>query len=605
MTDRHYAQIKNQPSAVPSGSIDLGTTTNRYGNLYLSGAMILGNVSATEASLNVPKISSISFPNSATAGSPTGGETVTITGSGFLAGASVYVANILVSVSTVVSSTTITFTSPVKSDGNYSLSVVNTDGGSASFIPGITYSDFPAFSTAAGSLGTSWEGNAVSSSVAATSDSSVSFSVTSGSLPSGLSLSNTGNITGTLANVMSGNTTYNFTVTASDQEQQKTSRNFSYTVTGDTLTFGSPANNTSYNFNTNMAISNISLAATSELGRSITYTANVLPAGLTLTGNTISGSPSVTANSSSLITASTLTKSANIQLNFSVTPLTVTVNYLLVAGGGAGARDENFGGGGGGAGGVINGSMAVTVGSGVTTVTIGAGGTGSLSGSGFTAAQGANTTLTGGMVVTAYGGGRGGGSNGGYWWDTHNGQGGGSGGGAASSGYGSVTQGKGVYPGSTYVSATRQGYDGAIGNPGGGGGGGAGSVGYANAYGGSGTNTFSSILSIVSAGSGGYIAGGGAGGVNSGTPQAPGGSGGGGAGGRDLYNLPSNGSTNTGSGGGGGRGYDACAGGNGGSGIAILYFPTGTSVSVTGSPATYTSGGNTYYKFTSSGTITF
>lgn len=601
MTDKYYAQLKNQTAAVPTGTIDLGTAENRYGNLYLSGAMVLGNVSATEASLNVPKISSVAFPNNATAGSNTGGETVTITGTGFLAGATVYVANVLVPVSTVVSNTSITFTSPVKPDGNYSLSVVNTDGGSATFVPGITYSDFPAFSTASGSLGTAWEGNSVSSTISANSDSSVSFSVTSGSLPSGISLSSSGDITGTLANVASGDTTYNFTVTATDQEQQKTSRNFSYTVTGDSLTWGSPANNTSYNFNTNMAISNIALAATSTLGRTITYTANVLPAGLTISGNTISGSPSVTANSSSLITASTLTKSANLQLNFSVTPLTVTVNYLLVGGGGAGGRDNNYGGGGGGAGGVLSGSSAVTVGSGVTTITVGAGGTSPVGGG--VAANGGNTTLTGGMSVTAYGGGRGGGTDS-YWWDTRNGANGGSGGGGASNQYSPAPQGgKGVYPGSTYISSPRQGYDGIGGSGYAGGGGGAGSSGYANSYGGAGTNTFSSVLSIVSAGSGGYIGGGGGGCHRDYVP--PGGSGGGGSGARDPYNTPANGSTNTGGGGGGGAGSSADPGGSGGSGLAILYFPTGTSVSVTGSPTMYTSGGNTYYKFTSSGTISF
>lgn len=599
--DQNYSTVRYQSIIVPSTTIDLGTSDNRYGNLYLSGALNLGNVVANESTLNVPKIASLSFPDNATACNPSGGETVTVNGSGFLAGASVYIANVQIQSATVVNSSTVTFLSPIKADGNYSLSLVNSDGGSAVFIPGITYSDFPAFSTASGSLGTSWEGNTISSSISATSDSNVSFSITSGSLPNGISLSSTGSLTGTLANVATGDTTYNFTATASDQEQQKTSRNFSYTVTGDSLSWLSPANNSSYSFNTNQTISNVSLSASSQLGRSVTYSANSLPAGLTLTGNTISGSPSVSANTSSIITASTTTKSANIQLNFNVTPLTVAVNYLLVAGGGAGGRDNNYGGGGGGAGGVLSGSASVVVGSGITTVVVGAGGTSPVGGG--SAANGGNTTLSGGLSATSYGGGRGGGTNS-YWWDIRNGADGGSGGGGASNQYAPAPQGgKGVYPGSSYINSTRQGYDSVGGVGYAGGGAGAGESGFGNSYGGNGTNAFSSVLSIVSAGTGGYLAGGGGGCHRDYVP--PGGLGGGGAGARDPYNAPVNGSTNTGGGGGGGKGGDATAGGSGGSGLAIIYFPTGTTVSVTGSPTSYTSGGNTYYKFTSSGTISF
>jgi hypothetical protein len=69
--------------------------------------------------------------------------------------------------------------------------------------------------------------------------------------------------------------------------------------------------------------------------------------------------------------------------------------------------------------------------------------------------------------------------------------------------------------------------------------------------------------------------------------------------------MATSGTPNTGSGGGAGAISSASDGGNGGSGIVILYFPTGTSVSTTGSPTSYTSGGNIYYKFTSSGSITF
>lgn len=579
--DQNYSTLKNQSIIAPTTSVDLGTSTNRYGNIYLAGNINLGNVVASESTLTVPKIASLTFPNSASAANPSGGETITINGSGFASGATVYIASVLVSVSTVVNSTTITFTSPVKTHGNYMLSVVNSDGASATFVPGITYSDMPAFSTSAGSLGSSWEGNAVSTSISASSDSNVSFSVTSGTLPSGLSLSSIGAITGTLLTSASGDTTYNFTVTATDQEQQKSTQNYSYTVTGDTLTWASPANNSSYSYNTGVAISNISLSASSQLGRAITYSANALPTGLSLSANVISGTPTVAANTVSLISAVTSTKTANIQLNFAVTTLPMTVDYLVVAGGGGGGGQFMYAGG-GGAGGYLNGTFNTT--GGTYTVSIGGGGNGETA---STPTGGSNSTLagTGITTVTTYGGGRGAGTQTG-------GGNGGSGGGESANGGGG---GKGVYPGSAYINATRQGYDGGGGSGTfGGGGGGAGGVSVSQA-GGTG-------LQWVN---GTYYAGGGGGsnGTGSGTGKL-GGTGGGGQGGNYSGTIPGYaGTTNTGGGGGGGTNSN---GGNGGSGVAIFRVLLAVNATATtGSPTVTTDATYRYYKFTSSGTITF
>jgi hypothetical protein len=318
MATQNYYTIKNAALVTPATVTDLGSVSQPYGNLYLQGNVTLGTTTLTSTNAVAPKISSISYPNSASATVPTGGETLTINGSGFQSGASVYLASALINTSTVANTNAITFTSPVKVDGNYSLVVVNTDGGTATFVPGVTYSDLPVFSTASGTLGNAWEGNTISTSVSATSDSSVSFSITSGALPNGLTLASNGTISGTLANSASGNTTNNFTVTASDQELQKTSRNFSYMVTGDTITWSSPSNNTTYTSYVNSAISNVALSAASTFGRTVTYTANSLPTGLSISGSNITGTPTVVANSSSIISATTTTKQVNIQLNWSI-----------------------------------------------------------------------------------------------------------------------------------------------------------------------------------------------------------------------------------------------------------------------------------------------
>jgi hypothetical protein len=127
-------------------------------------------------------------------------------------------------------------------------------------------------------------------------------------------------------------------------------------------------------------------------------------------------------------------------------PSSLAINMFLVGGGGGGGVrygwDNAQFNGGGGAGGVVNKNISITRGS--YAITIGAGGS-------FERtldrdlSSGGNSTAFG---YTAYGGGHGGGSDG------RPGVGGGSGGGGPGGG------GPGVYPGSTFVNAERQGYDG-------------------------------------------------------------------------------------------------------------------------------------------------
>ena len=117
----NYNSLKNSALVTPTGNTDLGSPANRYGNVYLSGNLAIGNSVASESNLISPRISSVSYVGDDTAADPTGGQSITITGSGFRTGAVVYVAGSVVSLATVVSSTTIVFTSPAKSAGNYTL----------------------------------------------------------------------------------------------------------------------------------------------------------------------------------------------------------------------------------------------------------------------------------------------------------------------------------------------------------------------------------------------------------------------------------------------------------------------------------------------------
>ena len=173
------------------------------------------------------KISSVTFTGSATAARITGGETVTVNGSGFNASSIVYI-NETSCNTTYVSGASLTFTSPAKTAGSYNLYVYNDDGSSGIKPAGIPFSDVPIWSTSSGSLGTAFIGSITSITVSANSDTTITYSVTSGSLPTGLSLnSSTGVISGTPTGSAA---TYNFTITATDVELQTTSRNFSILI---------------------------------------------------------------------------------------------------------------------------------------------------------------------------------------------------------------------------------------------------------------------------------------------------------------------------------------------------------------------------------------
>jgi hypothetical protein len=331
-----YFQVKNQNIFNPPANTSLGNATNQFDDVYIQNDLVLGNTTVTGATIVTPKVSTIGYPGDDTAADPAGGQTITLTGSGFLVGASVLINGSAVGVVSVVSSTTITFTSPANATGSYVLYVINTDGGTAIAIPGIQYSGVPTWTTAAGSLGSVYETQNFNSTVTATGDAPITYSLFSGSIPPGATFNSNGTITGT-SQVLSSSTTYTFTVRATDAEAQDTDRSFSLTINPDVVTWSSPANGTTYTSTANSAISNVTLSATSAVGSGITYTANALPTGLSLTGANISGTPTVEANSSSLLTATanTTSESSSITINWVIGVANDTFfeyNTLLIPG---------------------------------------------------------------------------------------------------------------------------------------------------------------------------------------------------------------------------------------------------------------------------------
>ena len=181
-----------------------------------------------------PTITSIDYPGSATAADPAGGESVIINGTLFASGVTCTVGGTS-AVTAFNSATQITITTPAKAAGQYTVAVTNPDGGNASQANFIQYSGVPVWSTASGNIGSVQEGETASFQVTATEGSdTIEYAVTTGTLPTGLSLNtNTGAITGTAPSV-SASTTTTFSITATDDENQTSSaRSFNITVTPD------------------------------------------------------------------------------------------------------------------------------------------------------------------------------------------------------------------------------------------------------------------------------------------------------------------------------------------------------------------------------------
>ena len=410
-------------------------------------------------------------------------------------------------------------------------------------------------------FGVSWNGGSLS---ATDSDggSSITYSVASGSLPSGITLSSNGTFSGTPTTSQ-----VSASIRATDSGGNYVDRTFLFNR--------KPVWSTSNTLNTGTTGSAFSqqLSASDETSiSSYTVVSGSLPAGLSLsTGGLLSGTPTTGSNgtSSSFTIRATdsnaaFTDRAFTQYIFAYYTLDYTSNstfvapagvssidLLIVAGGGGGGCPRTAtttGSGGGGAGGMLYGSYSVTPGSSYA-ITIGAGGA-SQSSTNTVGNNGSNTTFA---SITANGGGGGaaGGSGG-----NNGGSGGGAGGSATQSnvstltGYGNnggVNNNNNPYVGSG--GGGSGGVGGGGGSSGGTGGAGRSFLGYTLAGGGGG-----GVRNTWGGGAGGGQAGGGSGGTN--------GSGGGSA------------SGNSGSGGGGGGNEQEFVGpgGAGGSGRVVMRY---------------------------------
>jgi len=241
---------------------ELGADTDEL-LIYDTSAGTLKKIQRSNIKSQPATVSTVS-PTSVAEGDGTGNYTFTITGTGYVAGST---ANLINTSGTPVSFDSVTLDSSTQITGviaksslpdagePYDVRVDNSDGG-ATLPDQINVNSSPTWSTSAGSLGSFSEQTTISTITLSATDpegGSITYSVTTGSLPAGLSLnSSNGQITGTLTTDISGTTTTNFTVTASDGTNG-TARAFSITeIPSGTETFTS-----SGTFNTPTGITSV------------------------------------------------------------------------------------------------------------------------------------------------------------------------------------------------------------------------------------------------------------------------------------------------------------------------------------------------------------
>ncbi len=171
---------------------------------------------------------------------PSTSQTFTLNGTNFV---SIPIVEFIASTGAITRATAVSFTSATAlsvttnlASGNYFIRVENNDGNAVRSTNAIlTASTSPTWTTAAGSLGTfAGDTSGTLATVAATSDSAITYSVTSGQsdlTSAGVSLdSSTGALTTSdFGGASTTPTTYTFEITATDAESQTAARTFSLT----------------------------------------------------------------------------------------------------------------------------------------------------------------------------------------------------------------------------------------------------------------------------------------------------------------------------------------------------------------------------------------
>jgi len=158
----------------------------------------------------------------------TAGGYIKVFGTLFESGCVLYVGGVAATSTAFISSSEIRCQLAATTSNTQVVYVVNPSGSAAVYLTGIVFSGVPAWSTAA-SLPSAAVDGAFSISLAATSDSAITYTLAAGSsLPPGTALSSAGVFSGTVTGI-AVETTYSFNIVATDLQLQDTARTFSIT----------------------------------------------------------------------------------------------------------------------------------------------------------------------------------------------------------------------------------------------------------------------------------------------------------------------------------------------------------------------------------------
>jgi len=225
--------IGNAPyqGVVDSGNIVDGSIQSvDIANSAITSSKLASEVTTLISQGGGPKITNIQVTNNTytvlddTAVDTAGGY-IRITGTGFAAGCQVLVNNVPATSTTFVSATEVRAQVPGTAAGTYVVYLVNSDGGVAIRVNGVTFSTVPSWTT------TSSLNSSVIVNIQLQASGASTFSLATGStLPAGLTLNSSGLLSGTIAG-LTQDTTYSFTVNAIDTENQDSPRTFSLAVT--------------------------------------------------------------------------------------------------------------------------------------------------------------------------------------------------------------------------------------------------------------------------------------------------------------------------------------------------------------------------------------
>ncbi len=202
------------------------TGTITAGGSTVAASVLITSIQITDSSYNVLDDTAIS----------TSGGYIKITGSGFKTGAVIVIGSTNATATGFVNSTTLTAQIPALTAGTYQVYVVNTDGSVGLSVNGLTASGTPTWVTGS-SLTNQAVDQPISIQLSATGDGSITYALAQGSsLPSGVTLSSSGLISGTVTGIVA-DTTYTFTVNAIDAQLQDSPRTFTMLVQITATTF--------------------------------------------------------------------------------------------------------------------------------------------------------------------------------------------------------------------------------------------------------------------------------------------------------------------------------------------------------------------------------